>query len=85
MQKERIAMGLPRAEKIFGTGSGYNKVTHVILSHSIGEAVKSRAIEYCAEFDCQMAVELIVREDIATTFACLGAATGAALGIGKNG
>ncbi len=84
MQRERVEKGLSKADKIFGTGSGYNKLTHTILSHSISDAIKARSLEYCAEFDCPTTVELIARDDMATTFACLGAATGAALGIGDG-
>ncbi|MFA6447847.1 MAG: ROK family protein [bacterium] len=82
MQKERVEAGLPPAEMIFATGSGYNTTTHSVLSAPIAEAMN----EYCAANGiaaCPASrVEFLsVPGDAPTTLACLGAAMGASMGV----
>jgi hypothetical protein len=82
MQKERIAAGLPPAELVYATGSGYNPATHAVLSRPVIEAMN----EYCAAdgiaFGAISQVEYFsVPGGAPTTLACHGAAMGAAMGM----
>ena len=82
MQKERIESGLPPAELVYATGSGYNTTTHPALSQPIIAAVN----HYCAAGGISgVAAErveyLSVPGGERTTLACFGAAMGAARGI----
>ncbi len=82
MQKERLKAGLPSAEQVFATGSGYNAATHPVLSRPVMESMG----ESCAErgIACRQ-VERVEYLDVPggapTTLACYGAAMGAARGI----
>ncbi len=81
MQKERIEFKLPSARKIFGTGSGFNKVNAPLIGKDIVDAMNA----FCAEAGIEEVktgpVELIDTGEMPTTFACMGAAAGAAMGI----
>jgi len=80
MQKERIEHGLDPADRVFATGSGYNAVNEGFLSSAIFSVV-SRLCSGAGIDPPGEKIELIETHGLPTTFACLGAATGAALGI----
>lgn len=81
MQQERKLFRLPPAVRVFGTGSGFNSVNAPFLGREIVSAMNA----FCAEAGINgieaESVECIDTGDMPTTFACLGAATGAAMGI----
>ena len=81
MQRERAEFGLAPAMRTYGTGSGFNPVNHGFLS----DAIAAAAAEYCEKDGLASpaagGVELIKKEGLPTTFACLGAATGALMGV----
>lgn len=82
MQLERVENKLAPSESVFGTGSGYNPVTHAVLSRPIVEAMSEYCREEGLELRCADRVEFIAAGGgMPTTLACLGAAFGAARGL----
>lgn len=81
MQEERRTYGLPFAERVCGTGSGYNATTRALLGRSIIDAMHGYAEAEGMKLPVVTEAELLEYKEGSTTLACYGAAVGAALGM----
>ncbi|MEW5945448.1 MAG: ROK family protein [bacterium] len=80
MQKERVACGLPPAARIYGTGSGYNTITHAVLGEAVADALADHAAENGLNVPPPGGVHLALCPH-PTSLPAFGAAVGAAMGI----
>lgn len=78
MQRERLSNGLAPALAIFGTGSGYNGVTHKALSEKSVADMKYFGAQAGFDYSGVEPIYLIEDEGGDSTFACRGAAAAAA-------
>lgn len=81
MQEERRTYGLALAERIAGTGSGFNPTTHAILSSPILSAMREHAYAAGINIPETGPITLLEYKQGPTTLACFGAAVGAANAI----
>lgn len=81
MQKERVDAGLPPAEHICATGTGYNTSTEKALGSRILESMGMRATALGLKCALPVKIDLLTCKEGNTTLTCYGAAVGAAKGI----